>query len=64
MELNELSEEQREKARECTTTKELIALAKQEGVDLTDEQLMAFSGGSVSEWFSCSENIQPNSTFI
>lgn len=47
---NELTPEQMEKARACSTVAELIDLAKSEGIDLTDEQLDAIAGGS---WYNC-----------
>ena len=50
MEFNGLTEEQKAKALSCKSPEELIALAKAEGVKLTDEQLSAISGG----WDSCS----------
>jgi len=40
-----LSEEQMAKLKDCNNVQELLALAKQEGVELTDEQLEAVSGG-------------------
>lgn len=43
--LKGLTEEQIAKAKACKSQEELIALAKQEGVELTDEQLGAISGG-------------------
>ena len=43
--LKGLNEEQLEKASHCKSTKELLALAKQEGVELNDEQLAAVNGG-------------------
>ena len=46
--LKGLSQEQIEKARKCKSTDELIILAKEEGVSLTDEQLAAVSGGFCS----------------
>lgn len=45
MNFDELTPEQREKARACKTADDLVALAKAEGVDLSDEQLEAISGG-------------------
>lgn len=45
MNLDNLTPEQIEKAKACKTTKELVALAKAEGVELTDDQLAAISGG-------------------
>ena len=43
--LKGLSKEQLEKASKCKNEKELFALAKEEGVELTEEQLNAVSGG-------------------
>lgn len=45
MEFNDLTEEQKAKARACKTPEEAIALAQEEGFELTDEQLEAISGG-------------------
>ena len=46
----ELTDEQMEKARECTNSDELVELAKSEGIELSDEQLDAISGGA---WYDC-----------
>ena len=43
--LTGLSKEQLEKASRCKDTKELLALAKDEGVELNEEQLKAVNGG-------------------
>ena len=40
-----LSEEQIAKVKACKNTEEMLAIAKEEGVELTDEQLEAVSGG-------------------
>ena len=40
-----LSEEQMAKLKDCNNVEQLLALAKQEGVELTDEQLEAVNGG-------------------
>lgn len=45
MDFSNLSEELKEKARACTSTEELLALAKSEGIDLSDDELAAVSGG-------------------
>lgn len=37
--LKGLAEEQLAKGKECKTTEEMLALAKEEGIELTDEQL-------------------------
>ena len=41
-----LTKEQIEKAKNCKNNEELLALAKEEGIELTDEQLEAVSGGA------------------
>lgn len=45
--LKGLTKEQIEKASKCRSQEELIAIARQEGVELTDEQLAAINGGCV-----------------
>ncbi len=44
--LKGLTEEQLEKARSCKNGKDLLKLAKQEGIQLTDEQLAMVNGGN------------------
>ena len=46
--LKGLSEEQIAKVKSCKSQKELMKLAEQEGVELTDEQLQAVNGGFCS----------------
>lgn len=46
MEYGNLTDEQKAKVKACKTPEELVALAQEEGVELTDEQLEAVSGGS------------------
>ena len=40
-----LSEEQIAKVRDCKNSEEILALAKQEGIELTEDQLEAVNGG-------------------
>ena len=40
-----LTEEQIAKVKACKNHEELLALAKEEGIELTDEQLQTISGG-------------------
>lgn len=47
--LKGLSEEQIAKAKSCKNNSELLELAKEEGVELTHEQLEAISGGACSD---------------
>ena len=42
-----LTEEQKEKAKECKTMDELIAFAGREGIELPDEMLDSVSGGYI-----------------
>ena len=51
MDFNTIPDELKEKARTCKTADELVALAGAEGVELSDEQLEAVSGGL--EWDEC-----------
>ena len=46
--LKGLTEEQIAKAKACKSQEELLALAKEEGFELNDEQLAAVSGGFCS----------------
>ena len=46
--LKGFSEEQIAKIKSCKSSEELLALAKHEGVELTDEQLEAVNGGVCS----------------
>ena len=48
-----LSEEQIAKVRECKNQEELLKLAKDEGVELTSEQMEAVSGGGCFSSFKC-----------
>ena len=43
--LKGLTEEQIAKVKACKNSEELLALAKNEGIELTDEQLNSISGG-------------------
>lgn len=53
MDYNDLTEEQKAKARKCHSNEELLELAKAEGVELSDDQLDAISGGDV---WACTDN--------
>lgn len=49
MNYDDLSPELQEKAKACTTSEEVLALAKAEGYELTDEQLESVAGGDFWE---------------
>ena len=55
MDYNDLTDEQKAKARMCHSNEELLELAKAEGIELTDEQLDSVSGGT----WGCSDNNIP-----
>ena len=61
MNFEDLTPEQQEKAKTCKSAEELIALAKQEGFELTDEELNDVAGGSWSLkcYGLCSNNASP-----
>ena len=45
MNIEDFTPEQQEKARACKSAEELLALAKQEGYELSDEELTSIAGG-------------------
>ncbi len=51
--LQGLSEEQIKKVEACKSSEEILALAKAEGVQLSDEQLEAVSGGGCGGGNKC-----------
>ena len=51
--LKGLTEEQIAKVKACKSQEEMLALAKEEGIELTDEQLEAVSGGHCQGYLSC-----------
>lgn len=59
MDFENLTEEQKAKARECRTAEELLGLVRNEGIELTDDQLDAISGGKDWDDFSCDDNECP-----
>ena len=51
--LKGLNEKQIAKVKACKNQDEILALAKQEGFELTDEQLSAISGGGCFSTIKC-----------
>lgn len=49
MKFEDLTPEQMEKAKACNTPQDFLSLAKEEGYELSDEELEAISGG----WGDC-----------
>ena len=45
MNFEDLTPEQQAKARACKTPEDILALAKEEGCEISDEELEAVSGG-------------------
>ena len=52
MEFEELTAEVKEKLKGCETPEDILALAKEEGYELSDEQLDGVTGG----WGKCNNN--------
>ena len=46
MNFNDLTPEQQQKARACKTPEDMLALAKDEGYELSDAELAAIAGGA------------------
>lgn len=51
MDFDDLTPQQKEQVKACNSPEELIALAKEEGYELSDEQLEGIAGGR-----GCSSN--------
>lgn len=51
--LEGLTKEQKDKVQNCKNADELMALAKEEGIELTDEQLAVVAGGGCGVVKSC-----------
>ena len=58
MTFDDLTDEQKARVKACKTADELIALAKEEGVELSEEQLNSISGGD--SWWCPTATSCPN----
>ena len=56
MNIEDLTPEQMEKAKACKTPGEILALAKEEGYELSDEQLEGLSGGEIVASWGCDDH--------
>lgn len=56
MDFENLTDEQLEKAKACGSVEELIALAKEEDVELSDEELEGVAGGFWDD-FPCTDDL-------
>ena len=56
MNFEDLSPELRSKVRACKTNEEILALAKEEGYELSDEALEAVAGGG--DWTDCNDYVR------
>ena len=63
MDFSDLTEVQKAKIRECKTPEEMLALAREEGYELTDDQLEAVSGG-YSTWYCDDRNPNTCDTYL
>ena len=63
MEFSDLTEEQKAKALACASPDELLSLAREEGVELTDDQLDGIAGGW-GEADSSTSTSQPCNPFL
>ena len=62
MKYEDLTPEQQAKAKACTGMNDLVALASEEGMELTEEQLDSISGG---EWYDfCTDYDDGNSKAV
>ena len=63
MNLEDLTPEQQEKAKACKTPEDVLALAKEVGYELSDEELAGIAGGwcpvHVCHGFSCDDHTCP-----
>ena len=57
MDFKDLSPELLEKAQACTSPEELLALAKQEGYKLSEDELNAVSGGKAWSGAQCDKEV-------
>ena len=58
---NKLTDEQKKRSRDCKTQEDFLRVVQEEGIELTDDQLEAISGGSwLSDWSDQLEDTDPS----
>ena len=58
---NKLTDEQKKRFRDCKTQEDFLRVVQEEGIELTDDQLEAISGGSaLSDWADQLEDTDPS----
>ena len=62
--LEGLTEEQIAKAEACTSTEDILKVAKEEGVELNEEQLEAVSGGCTRGGLECPHCYSHNTIYV
>ena len=60
MRFEDLTPGQKEKAKACKSVDELLEMAKEEGYELSDDELEAVSGGDWDCWDVCTKYEKPN----
>ena len=60
MRFEDLTPEQKEKAAACKNADELLAIAREEGYELSDDELAAVSGGDWDCWDVCTKYEKPD----
>ena len=56
MKFEDLSPDLQEKAKGCKSAEDILALAKDEGYELSDDELESVSGGDWDCWTVCREH--------
>ena len=59
MRFENLTPEQKEKAKRCKNADELLAIAREEGYELSEDELEAVSGGDWDCWEVCTKFQKP-----
>lgn len=58
MNFEDLNPELKEKAKACKNPEDVLSLAREEGFELSDEELSAISGGDWDCWSICAKFVE------